>query len=252
MLKLGVNIDHVATLRQARYRLNPHSHNVEPHPLEAALAAEKAGAHGITAHLRADRRHMIDADIPLLRQNLTTKLNLELGNTPEIVEIVVRTQPEDACLVPENREEVTTEGGLDAVKHERELSPTLEKLHEAGIRVSLFIDPDIPQIDAALRLGAEAIELHTGTFANALGEPRQLEIQRLTQAAEYAHERGLQVNAGHGLSYENLHELFPVPHLDELNIGHSIISRAILTGMYSAVQEMLEIMKEYPGNTPQA
>jgi pyridoxine 5-phosphate synthase len=148
-------------------------------------------------------------------------------------------------VVPEHREEVTTEGGLDAVKHERELMPTLERLHQAGIRVSLFIDPDIPQIEAALRLGAEAIELHTGTFANAVGEARALETQRLIQAAKFAHHHGLQVNAGHGLSYDNLRDLFPVPHLNELNIGHSIVSRAVLTGMFGAVQEMLDLMKEY-------
>jgi pyridoxine 5-phosphate synthase len=245
MLSLGVNIDHVATLRQARYRGTPDAHNVEPSPLQAALAAEDAGAASITAHLREDRRHMQDRDILELRAKLRTKLNLELGNTPEIVKFAVDLRPEDACLVPENRQEITTEGGLDAAGRETELRPTIDALKGAGVRVSLFIDPEAGQVQAAARLGADVVELHTGAFANALGPERAAEVRRLAQAAELAHRLGLQVNAGHGLSYTNLHDLFPVPHLRELNIGHSIVSRAIFAGFPAAVREMLVVMGKY-------
>jgi pyridoxine 5-phosphate synthase len=245
MLNLGVNIDHVATLRQARYRETPDAHNVEPSPLMAALAAEDAGAHSITAHLRADRRHMQDRDILDLRGKLRTKLNLELGNTPEIVKFAVNLRPDDACLVPENRQEVTTEGGLDAHGLENELRPTVKALQEQGIRVSLFIDPDVRQVEAAARLGSEVVELHTGAFANHLGRDRSEEVERLIQAAERAHALGLQVNAGHGLNYVNLHDLFPVPHLKELNIGHSIIARSVAVGLSSAVREMLTVLRGY-------
>lgn len=245
MLSLGVNIDHVATVRQARYRATPEAHNVEPSPLFAALAAEDAGAASITAHLREDRRHMQDRDILELRGKIRTKLNLELGNTPEIVNFALQLRPEDACLVPENRAEVTTEGGLDAAGLETALRPTVEKLSAAGIRVSLFIDPDPRQVEAAARLGAPVVELHTGAFANTLAREREEEVQRLIHAAETAHRLGLQVNAGHGLNYTNLFDLFPVPHLRELNIGHSIVSRALMTGFPAAVREMLGVMKGY-------
>ena len=240
---LGVNIDHIATLRQARYAASPEAHNVEPDLLAAASACERAGASGITIHLRADRRHIQDRDVFRLRESINTKLNLEMGNTPEILDIALRVLPEEVCLVPENRKEITTEGGLDAAGQMRVLAPTVARLQKAGIRVSLFIEPDPRQIDAAHQLGVEIVELHTGAFANALGQPRAEEVRRLHLAAVQAHGVGLQVNAGHGINYTNIRELRPVPHLAELNIGHSIVARAILTGLESAVAEMLATMK---------
>ena len=242
-MKLGVNIDHIATLRQARYAASPEAHNVEPDLLAAASACERAGASGITIHLRADRRHIQDRDVFRLRESINTKLNLEMGNTPEILDIALRVLPEEVCLVPENRKEITTEGGLDAAGQMRVLAPTVARLQKAGIRVSLFIEPDPRQIDAAHQLGVEIVELHTGAFANALGQPRAEEVRRLHLAAVQAHGVGLQVNAGHGINYTNIRELRPVPHLAELNIGHSIVARAILTGLGSAVAEMLAAMK---------
>ena len=242
-MNLGVNIDHIATLRQARYAASPEAHNVEPDLLAAASACERAGASGITIHLRADRRHIQDRDVFRLRESINTKLNLEMGNTPEILEIALRVLPEEVCLVPENRKEITTEGGLDAAGQMRVLAPTVARLQKAGIRVSLFIEPDPRQIDAAHQLGDEIVELHTGAFANALGQPRAEEVRRLHLAAVQAHGVGLQVNAGHGINYTNIRELRPVPHLAELNIGHSIVARAILTGLESAVAEMLATMK---------
>jgi pyridoxine 5-phosphate synthase len=241
-LRLGVNIDHVATLRQARYAANPDAHNSEPDLVDAAKVCELAGAHSITVHLRADRRHIQDADVLRLRQTLTTKLNLEMGNTPEIVAIALQVKPEDVCLVPEHRQEITTEGGLDAAGQLEALRPTVAALRDAGIRVSLFIEPDPRQIDATLALGAPVIELHTGAFANAEGEAQLRELERIRLAAEYAHERGLQVNAGHGINYANIALIRAVPHLDELNIGHSIIARAIFVGLDQAVREMLKGM----------
>jgi len=246
-LRLGVNIDHAATLRQARYARDVGSILVEPDPVEAALVAEKAGADGITAHLREDRRHMQDRDVFRLKESLQTKLNLEMGNAPEIVAIALEVKPHDACLVPENRNEVTTEGGLDCVTHRTALADTITKLHDAGTVVSLFIDPDPDQIQAAAELKAEYIELHTGAFANATGALRAQELQRLTEGARLAHELGLRINAGHGLNYSNVRELFTVPHLEELNIGHAIISRALVTGLAAAVSEMKAICAEYPG-----
>jgi pyridoxine 5-phosphate synthase len=246
-LRLGVNIDHAATLRQARYARHPNSILVEPDPVEAALIAEKAGAEGITAHLREDRRHIQDRDIFRLKEALKTKLNLEMGNAPEIVAIALQVQPHDACLVPENRNEVTTEGGLDCVTHRSALADTIGKLHGVGTVVSLFIDPDPDQIRAAAELKAEYIELHTGAFANATGEARTHELQRLIEGATLAHDLGLRVNAGHGLNYTNVRELFAVPCLEELNIGHAIISRALITGLAAAVAEMKAICGEYPG-----
>lgn len=246
-LRLGVNIDHVATLRQARYARDPDSILVEPDPVEAALVAEKAGADSITAHLREDRRHMQDRDILRLKERLTTKLNLEMGNTPGIVAFALQVRPRDACLVPENRQEVTTEGGLDCVANREALEKTIRQLQDNGTAVSLFIDPDPGQIRAAAALKAEFIELHTGAFAGATGEPRAHELQRLIDGAILAHELGLRVNAGHGLNYANVRELFAVPHLEELNIGHSIISRALSAGLSTAVQEMKTLCCEYPG-----
>ncbi len=251
-LHLGVNIDHIATLRQARYARNPQSILIEPDPVAAALVAEKAGADGITAHLREDRRHIQDHDVFALKERLATKLNLEMGNTPEIVNIALKLRPHDVCLVPENRNEITTEGGLDCVTHLRALEKSIERLHDAGIVVSLFIDPDPEQIRAAAALKAEFIELHTGTFAGAVGEPRRIELQRLVHGATLAHELGLRINAGHGLNYTNTRELFGVPHLVELNIGHAIVSRALLTGLATAVSEMKALCNEYPSASAHA
>ena len=243
MILLGVNIDHVATLRQARYRGSHQSPLAEPSPLRAALAAEAAGAAGITAHLRADRRHIQDSDLAALRSKIRTKLNLEMGNSPEILRIALDLKPEDVCLVPEEREEITTEGGLDCVKNSGVLAPTIAALAAAGITVSLFIDPDPAQVLEAARLGAGVVELHTGAFANAL-EPsaRDAEFQRLDDAARLAHKAGLIVNAGHGINYENISMVRNLPYLHELNIGHSIVGRAVFCGFRQAVAEMLSAM----------
>ena len=242
MIKLGVNIDHVATVRQARYREVPDAPNAEPDPLAAALAAERAGAHGITAHLRLDRRHIQERDVRNLKQRIATKLNLEMGNSPEIVELALDILPQDVCLVPENRREVTTEGGLDCAAQKSSLRPTISCLKESGIVVSLFIDPEESQVAAAADLGAHFVELHTGAFANSLGADREIELARLIKAAEMAHASGLRVNAGHGINYENIYNILRIPHLIELNIGHSIVARAIFTGMEAAVREMLHLM----------
>lgn len=247
MLKLGVNVDHVATLREARYRGLAHG---EPEPLEAALICEAAGAHGITAHLREDRRHMQDRDIWNLRRAVKTRLNLEMANSPEILAIALQVKPDIVCLVPERRQEVTTEGGLDAVSHERAIAETRRRLNDAGIDVSLFITPDPPQVEAAARVGSQFVELHTGRFAERFHEQRghaDDEVERLAAAARQAHALGLQVNAGHGLNYENLALLSAVPHLVELNIGHSIVSRAVMVGLAAAVKELLALMANYPG-----
>ncbi len=249
MLKLGVNIDHVATLRQARYRTAPPGRPVEPDPVAAALACERAGCHGITAHLREDRRHIIDNDILRLRDSIKTRLNFEMANTPAIVEFALKVRPGIVCLVPENREEVTTEGGLNVVAQESALRELRKRMNDAGIEVSLFIDPDPAQVEASARVGAQFIELHTGRYADLYHQKaaRNEEIQRLVQAATRAHESGLQVNAGHGLTVENLQLIHLVPHLVELNIGHSLISRAVFVGIETAVREMLAAMQGYPG-----
>jgi len=247
-LELGVNIDHVATLRQVRYATMPEAHNVEPDLVAAACICERAGAGGITVHLRADRRHIQDRDVFRLRESVITKLNLEMGNTPEILAIALRLLPEDVCLVPENRREITTEGGLDAVRHFRQLEPTVRRLQSASIRVSLFIEPDPEQIESACRLGADAIELHTGAFANATGQDRQGEIQRLGGAARFATAHGLRVNAGHGINYANIVDLLAIPHLRELNIGHAVVARALFTGLDTAVRDMVAAIRQYPGN----
>ncbi len=241
MLRLGVNIDHIATLRQARYAADPESPICEPDLLAAASACERAGASGITIHLRADRRHIQDRDVFRVRESVITKLNLEMGNTAEILDIALRVLPEEVCLVPENRAEITTEGGLDAAGQLPALAPTVARLHAAGIRVSLFIEPDPRQIDAAHQLGVEMIELHTGAFANATGPARREETQRLIVAAIRAHGLGLQVNAGHGINYTNIREIVKIPHLAELNIGHSIVARALSVGLENAVAEMLAL-----------
>lgn len=247
-LRLGVNIDHVATLRQARYATTPESKNVEPDPVAIAGICERAGAHGITAHLRADRRHIGDRDIERLRENVITKLNLEMGNTPEIVDIALRIVPDEVCLVPEKREEITTEGGLDLIAHRRELASTVKRLHAAGIRVSMFVDPERKQIDAASDLGAEIVELHTGKLANAYTEKfENQELERLREAAMRAVNFNLQVNAGHGINYRNIAQIHKIPHLTELNIGHSIVSRSVFVGFDAAVREMLAAMANYAG-----
>jgi len=242
---LGVNIDHVATLRQARYALLPDSPNSEPSVLEAAIDAKAAGADSITIHVRGDRRHMQDQDAFELRDNLDLPLNFELGVTGEMIGLALEVMPQSACLVPEKREEVTTEGGLDVAEREKEVTDATARLQAAGIRVSLFIDPDLPQIEAAARIGAEMVELHTGSFANATEDWLPAEVGRLTSAARAAHAAGIQVNAGHGINYGNLSELFAVPHLVELNIGHSIVSRAMKVGFEQAVREMKEAMGGY-------
>lgn len=247
-LRLGVNIDHVATLRQARYATMPESKNAEPDIIAAAAICERAGAQGIVAHLRSDRRHMQDRDIQRLRENVITKLNLEMGNTPEIVDIALRILPDEVCLVPEKREEITTEGGLDVVAQRKDLEPTMSRLHSAGIRISLFVDPALEQIDAAGELGADMVELHTGRLANAFAEKiEKQELSNLQEAARTASELHLQVNAGHGINYSNIALIHQIPHLRELNIGHAIVARAIFVGLETAVGEMLAAMKGYPG-----
>src|SRR4029453_11440718 len=202
-MKLGVNIDHIATLRQARYAGSLDSHNVEPDLLAAASASERAGCHGITVHLRGDRRHVQERDVRRLRDSILTKLNLEMGNTREILEIALEVLPDEVCLVPENRIEVTTEGGLDCVNQRAAVAPTIRRLQTAGIRVSLFIEPSPDQIETARELGADMVELHTGAFANAQGDAQQGELRRLKSAAEFANTHQLQVNAGHGINTQN-------------------------------------------------
>jgi pyridoxine 5-phosphate synthase len=243
---LGVNIDHVATLRQARYALLPDSPNAEPSPLQAALDAMAAGADSITIHVRGDRRHMQDRDAVEIRRNCPLPLNLEMGVTAEMTAIALDLKPEFACLVPETREEVTTEGGLDVAGRAAEVTACVKTLQAAGIRVSLFIDPDPEQVRASAATGAEMVELHTGCFANAVGADLEAEIARLTEAARLGHSAGLQVNAGHGINYGNLHLLYAVPHLTELNIGHSIVARAMRVGFETAVREMKALMEGYP------
>ncbi len=240
---LGVNIDHVVTLRQARYRTMLSNHNVEPCVLEAAHEAIAGGAHSITVHLRADRRHIQEDDVRLLRREAATKLNLEMGNTPEILSIALDVRPDFVCMVPENRDEVTTEGGLDVAGQLAALKPTVGQLEANGTQVSMFIDPDLDQVRASAEVGASMIELHTGTFANHLGAARADEVARLIAAAELAHSLGLQVNAGHGITTHNVRELLMVPHLAEMNIGHHIVSRAVFIGLRAAVAEMLAAMK---------
>jgi len=245
MLRLGVNIDHVATLRQARYRGFDHG---EPCPVDAVRQAEAAGAHGITAHLREDRRHILDRDIWGIREALQTRLNFEMANTPEMIDIALRLKPEAVCLVPENRAEVTTEGGLDVAGQVDAIAAAAATLGQAGIEVSLFIDPDPVQIEAAAATGSPFIELHTGAYAEGYSDEakRATELERLAKVAEQAKSLGLGVNAGHGLNYENTRGIFAVPHLNELNIGHSIVSRAVTVGLGQAVREILELMDGYP------
>ena len=239
-LRLGVNIDHVATLRQAR--------GVDyPDVVAAARCVEAAGAEGLTIHLREDRRHIQDADVFALREMLTIRMNLEMANSPEIVEIATRVRPEEVCLVPERREELTTEGGLDAAGQQADLAPAVQRLRDCGIAVSLFIDPDDRQIEAAAALQVPCVELHTGTYCNTSGAAAEIELQRLVRGAQSAHKQGINVNAGHGLNLENVEGIFKMPYLDTLNIGHSIIARAVFVGLERAVREMQEKMSGYDG-----
>lgn len=237
MPRLSVNIDHIATIRQAR-------RGTEPDPVAAALLAELAGAHGIIAHLREDRRHVQDRDLRLLREVVQTRLNLEMAATEEMQRIALDVKPDIVTLVPEKREELTTEGGLDAASRADVLTDYVSRIQEAGIAVSLFLDPDDRQIAAARRIGARWVEIHTGSYANARGEEAQeREYQVIVEAARLAASLGLRVGAGHGLNYVNAGRIAAVPEVEELNIGHSIISRAALTGMERAVKAMLAVIR---------
>ena len=241
MILLGVNIDHCATLRQARYRETGRAAGgaIEPDPISLALLAERAGADGITVHLREDHRHIQERDVWRLRESIATRLNLEMACTPAMIELALKLKPDSACLVPENRREVTTEGGLDVVGGEARVRAVIEALVPAGIPTSLFISPDEAQIEAAARLRSPWIELHTGAYAEAGRTPQhQPEFDRLRRGAALAHQLGLVVNAGHGINYVNIAEVRTLPHLHELNIGHSILSRAVFTGIEEAVREM--------------
>jgi pyridoxine 5-phosphate synthase len=240
-LLLGVNIDHIATLRQARYAADPQAFNAEPCPVLAGHDALAGGADSLTIHVRGDRRHMQDLDAYRIRAEISAPLNLEMAVTEEMLAIALNLKPEFVCLVPENRMEITTEGGLNVLAGLEKTRLVIARLHEAGIRVSLFIDPDLPQVEAARACGADMIELHTGAFANATGDAVAAELDRLVVAARAGHE-GLQVNAGHGINYTNIAQILTVPHLAELNIGHSIIARATRVGLTSAVREMKELM----------
>jgi len=238
---LGVNIDHAATLRQARYRAEPETCGrfIEPDPVELALAAERAGADGITVHLREDRRHIQERDVWRLRESIKTRLNLEMACTDAMVAFALKLKPEFACLVPENRAEVTTEGGLDVVGQRARVRDTVTALNAAGIRTSLFIGPDEPAIEAAAEMKSPFVELHTGAYANAYLQPAAAaEFERLRKAAVLGRKLGLTVNSGHGINYVNIAEVRTLPGLHELNIGHSILSRALLTGIDEAVREM--------------
>lgn len=245
MILLGVNIDHVATLRQARYRQAGATHGgyVEPDPVEFAALCEKAGADGITVHLREDRRHIQDEDVERLAAKSGTRLNLEMACTPAMTAVALRLKPHSVCLVPESREEVTTEGGLDVVKHREKVAAVTDAMNAAGIKTSLFIDPDPEQIEMSSKLRAPWVELHTGAYANHYYKPeRASEFARLKAGADLAHRAGLVVNAGHGINYVNIAEIRLIPHLHELNIGHSIVSRALMHGMAEAVSTMRRLM----------
>ncbi|MGK2910080.1 MAG: pyridoxine 5'-phosphate synthase [Sphingobium sp.] len=234
-LRLGVNIDHVATIRNARG-------GVYPDPIRAALVAQEAGADGITAHLREDRRHIIDEDIAHLIGAIALPLNMEMAATEEMVEIALRHRPHAACIVPERREEVTTEGGLNAAGLHNNLKPLVTRLKDVGIRVSLFIEPDPRQIEAALSLGAPVVELHTGKYAHSEGEDRAVELRRISDAAALAVKNGIEVHAGHGLTFDNVAPIAAIPQIAELNIGHFLIAEAIFDGLGPVVQRMRALM----------
>ena len=237
MIKLGVNIDHVATLRQARGTRYPD-------PVKAAVEAEQAGADAITLHLREDRRHIQERDVEILRQTLATRMNLEMAVADDIVAFACRLAPPDCCLVPERRQELTTEGGLDVAGQLKKITEACKKLGAAGIRVSLFVDADPKQIEAAAKTGAPAIEIHTGHYADAGGDRWREELARIEQAVQQGRDLRLQVNAGHGLNYHNVQSIAAIPGIAELNIGHAIIARALFTGMQEAVREMKRLMRE--------
>lgn len=237
-LLLGVNIDHIATLRNAR---GTHY----PDPVQAAFIAEQAGADGITVHLREDRRHITDRDVRILRQTIQTRMNLEMAVTDEMLDIAIELKPHFCCLVPEKRQEVTTEGGLDVAGQLDKMAVAVERLSQAGILVSLFIDADHRQIDAAVVVGAPYIEIHTGAYAEAVGELAiQAELNRIAKAATYAASKGLKVNAGHGLTYHNVQPIAAMPEMHELNIGHAIIGQAVMSGLSAAVADMKLLMRE--------
>ncbi|WP_129778768.1 pyridoxine 5'-phosphate synthase [Peristeroidobacter soli] len=235
MLHLGVNVDHVATLRQARG-------TTYPDPLFAALIAEQAGADSITIHLREDRRHIQDRDVRMCKDALQTRLNLEMATTDEMVRIALEVRPPDVCLVPEKRTEVTTEGGLDVLGQLDSLKKVCARLGDAGIRVSLFIDPEPAQLEAAVRVGAPVVELHTGAYAEANPKHQAKELNRIEVAARYGAKLGLTVHAGHGLHYHNVHPIAAIPEIVELNIGHAIVAHAVIHGMAPAVSEMKRLM----------
>ncbi|CAM3942404.1 pyridoxine 5'-phosphate synthase [Serratia silvae] len=237
-LLLGVNIDHIATLRNARG-------TNYPDPVQAAFIAEQAGADGITVHLREDRRHITDRDVRILRQTIQTRMNLEMAVTDEMLDIAIELKPHFCCLVPEKRQEVTTEGGLDVAGQQDKMAVAVERLAQAGILVSLFIDADHRQIDAAVAVGAPYIEIHTGAYAEAQGDLAiQAELKRIAKAATYAASKGLKVNAGHGLTYHNVQPIAALPEMHELNIGHAIIGQAVMSGLPAAVADMKLLMRE--------
>ena len=235
VIDLGVNIDHIATVRNARG-------TSYPDPIRAALLAEQAGADLITLHLREDRRHIRDADVLALRPQLATRMNLEAAVTTEMIDFACRVKPQDVCLVPERREEVTTEGGLDVIRYYKEVEAAVKQLKEEGIRVSLFIDADEAQIEAAKSVGATVIELHTGRYAEAEGEEALREIERIKAGVHAGASRGLRVNAGHGLHYTNVQPIAAIPDIHELNIGHAIVAHALFAGWENAVREMKATM----------
>jgi pyridoxine 5-phosphate synthase len=239
-LQLGVNLDHIATVRRARG-------TSYPRPADAVALAERAGADSITVHLREDRRHIQDHDLEEIRASLTTRMNLECALTDEMLGIAVRTRPDDVCLVPEKREELTTEGGLDVAGQGARVRDAVLRLSDAGIRVSLFIDPDARQLDAALKAGAPVVELHTGSYAGAEGVAREEELERIRRAAADGDSLGLVINAGHGLHYDNVAAIARIPEIVELNIGHSIVARALFDGLSVAVSDMKRRMREARG-----
>lgn len=244
MTKLYVNVDHVATVRQAR-------RTVEPDPIAAAILAELAGADGITVHLREDRRHIQDRDVNLLREVVKTKLNLEMAAVPEMVKIALAIRPHQATMVPERRQELTTEGGLDVASHKRELLKPVAELKGAGIQVSLFVDPDEEQLKASSELGAHAVEINTAAYSEALTEEdARKELRRVVAAVERGIAHGLIVHAGHGLTYRNVGPIASIPAIDELNIGHNIVARAVLVGFERAVREMIDAINGAQGNQP--
>lgn len=238
MIELGVNIDHVATLREARK-------GAVPDVIAAAKVCEIAGAHQITVHLRQDRRHIQDRDVELLSEVLQIRLNLEMGVTDEIIGIALRVKPHTVCLVPENRQEITTEGGLDVAAQTKRIAEVVKGFHEAGIGVSTFIDPEDAQVAASAEVGADAVELHTGAYANARGEQVPKELDRIAAAAAAAQRAGLELHAGHGLTVRNLEPIAALPNLREVNIGHDIIARAIFIGLEDAVGEILDVLMLY-------